>query len=708
MQKITVKNIHKSLNENGYICNLPFAASVTSAMHSKPVSGAFLYGPAGTGKSYLPIVLSKTLGVEMFFYQCAPGTREDDLVLKMLPSEDTKSGVEIKKSTVFKAAEASHKRKVMLVLDEWDKTRPTADGFFLDFLQYGRLSIPGNTVEANLENMFIFFTANDEREFHEALLRRFPKIDVDPLAPSLVMSALRITHDGHPHLGNAIKLYEKAVVSGMSKPATIQELRQLLDAISLLGNGADWNDMVYQFVTKTPENHKLLKDAEKLEYKKEDKDKLRLQADSFTGEVKEEEEEEINTIMPTKIAYLTQSELIDTNKDEIADDSIYGVYDYNEDNYSMLAHKDMQRGIVNDDAGIVGGFEAIGDKLVASKPFQLTDISFNQFQISEKTGSQKICNGEIALVDKDCKFHDLQSLLQWKSYIIRKYSRNEVVARHHHGYNTDDDGYNEMLIDLKWTRENGLIMIFTYKHFYAVTQYLSGYSSRKFVEVSIIDEDPTALVLLSANKDVYQCGILNLRKLVNHNHIQFSFTLRDKDDSYLDGKYGFADIQKHASTIINNGNADVTFIGKNFDIRVKKNVTASNNHHLCYINIYGTIHHEVAANMTKMTYNAYVRNVSNDKMYGLPVYKAVKCDGKKLSTHLKSKGWTFAGTRKGLMQKNYDKLGICRCFVFDDFAVFGFTMISEPEMDKEYVDYYKSFGNMWRTVHSLGKSAQNV
>ena len=71
MQKITVKNIHKSLNENGYICNLPFAASVTSAMHSKPVSGAFLYGPAGTGKSYLPIVLSKTLGVEMFFYQCA-------------------------------------------------------------------------------------------------------------------------------------------------------------------------------------------------------------------------------------------------------------------------------------------------------------------------------------------------------------------------------------------------------------------------------------------------------------------------------------------------------------------------------------------------------------------------------------------------------------------------------------------------------------
>ena len=270
MQEITVKGIHKSLNTNGYICDVPFAARITSAMQTKPVSGAFLYGPAGTGKSYLPIVLSKTLGVEMFFYQCAPGTREDDLVLKMFPSETTKSGVEIKKSTVFKAAEASHKKKVMLVLDEWDKTRPTADGFFLDFLQYGRLSIPGTDINANLDNMFIFFTANDERDFHEALLRRFPKIDVDPLAPSLVMSALRLTHDGHPHLGNVIKLYEKAVMSGMSKPATIQEIRQLLDAISFLGDGADWNSLVYQYITKTPENHDLLKKAENTVYESND------------------------------------------------------------------------------------------------------------------------------------------------------------------------------------------------------------------------------------------------------------------------------------------------------------------------------------------------------------------------------------------------------------------------------------------------------
>ena len=373
MKELTVKGIHKSLNTNGYICDVPFAARITSAMQTKPVSGAFLYGPAGTGKSYLPIVLSKMLGIEMFFYQCAPGTREDDLVLKMLPSEKTKSGIEIKKSTVFRAAEASHHKQVMLVLDEWDKTRPTADGFFLDFLQYGRLSIPGSDINANLDNMYIFFTANDERDFHEALLRRFPKIDVDPMAPSLVMSALRLTHDGHPHLSNVIKLYERAVMSGMSKPATIQEIRQLLDAISFLGDGADWNSLVYQYVTKTPENHQLLKEAENASYESV-KTIAKLKEIAFEGEFSEESDVKSNVLMPKKTAHLTLSESIDNDKPIPNENEVYGVYDYNDENYSMMAHKNMQGETTSEDASNVNDFEVIHDKMIRKKPYQMTDM----------------------------------------------------------------------------------------------------------------------------------------------------------------------------------------------------------------------------------------------------------------------------------------------------------------------------------------------
>ena len=68
---------------------------------------------------------------------------------------------------LLEASQMSHEKPVVLMLDEWDKTRPS-DGFFLDFLQYGKLSIPGMSVQANLDNMLIFFTANDDRTFHEA------------------------------------------------------------------------------------------------------------------------------------------------------------------------------------------------------------------------------------------------------------------------------------------------------------------------------------------------------------------------------------------------------------------------------------------------------------------------------------------------------------------------------------------------------------
>ena len=61
-------------------------------------------------------------------------TREEDLLVKLMPSEDTKSGVSVGKGKLFRAALESHNRPVVLLLDEWDKTRPTADGFFLHFL----------------------------------------------------------------------------------------------------------------------------------------------------------------------------------------------------------------------------------------------------------------------------------------------------------------------------------------------------------------------------------------------------------------------------------------------------------------------------------------------------------------------------------------------------------------------------------------------
>ena len=688
MHEITVKGIHKSLNENGYICGVPFAASITSAIQTKPVSGAFLYGPAGTGKSYLPIVLSKTLGVEMFFYQCAPGTREDDLVLKMLPSEVTKSGVEIKKSTVFKAAEASHKNKVMLVLDEWDKTRPTADGFFLDFLQYGRLSIPGTDINANLDNMFIFFTANDEREFHEALLRRFPKIDVNPLESSLVMSALRLTHDGHPHLGNAIKLYEKAVMSGMSKPATIQEIRQLLDAISFLGKGADWNSLVYQFITKTPENHSLLKDAQTTEYVPVNGNIAELDSKKFTGEIATEKVKKKKIVMPTKIEYLTKAKPIDDAKDIPSDDEIYGIYDYTDENYSMLAHQDMQHNVVNDDVAVVDDFEVIRGKLIRKKPYQLTNIDVSQY--AKNTDGLT----EVAYIDKNCTFKDLMRIPNWSYWTIRRYSKDEVVAR----YQMKNGSDVVLSYDMRWTKDDGITVIVATDNPRNNTEFWGRRGNvGKFVNVSDYGTDESSLALFSKKLDNGRYnGILNIRNIINHEGIEYSAVLYDAVDAI--STHGISCIASQSKDVITDS-VSTTYIGRGFEVGIF--TTDCSEHAVASINITGSMDRMAIDGICKLTRIMKVHNLDHDVL-GIPVYKAVKVNARKLIKHLKKRGWRFLGKRLGMMGKRYKSTenSMCHCFIFENLAIFGFHYDWENVTDKSQV-----FSRMRRIVLQLAEAA---
>ena len=268
MEKIDVKSLYDGMQSKGYICSPLFVTQVAAGLNSTPTRGVMLHGPAGVGKSFLPEVLAEILDVKMFWHQVSPGTYETDLLLKLYPSEDTASGMTIEESTIYQAAIASQKERVLLVLDEWDKSRPSADGFFLDFFQSGRLPLPpqkGKKIRANLDNLMIMLTSNDERPFSEPFLRRFSKIDIEQLHPKLVKDALMSTHSDHKHLPNVLVLYCRALASKMDKPVTIQELRQLLDAIDYLGKYADWNTLVRQFITKTEENHLMLKDAENVD-----------------------------------------------------------------------------------------------------------------------------------------------------------------------------------------------------------------------------------------------------------------------------------------------------------------------------------------------------------------------------------------------------------------------------------------------------------
>ena len=686
MQDITVKQVHKKLNENGYICDVPFASQVTSAMKSKPVSGAFLYGPAGTGKSYLPIMLSKVLNIEMYFFQCAPGTREDDLVLKMFPSEETKSGVEIKKSTVFRAAEASHDKMVMLVLDEWDKTRPTADGFFLDFLQYGRLSIPGTDINANLDNMVIFFTANDEREFHEALLRRFPKIDINPLSPSLVMSALRLTHDGHPHLGSVLSLYKKAVMSGMSKPATIQEIRQLLDAITFLGNGADWNSLVYQYVTKTPENHKLLKDAEGTQYS-ESNNLAKLNSDSYDGgavkKVAVKKTAKSKFIMPKTVGVHVKTESIKEEALMPSDEEIYGVYEYTDDNYSRIAHAQMEVDEAGDSVDEVDDFKIVHGKLLRNRPYQLANLM--RMIRNRKT------SGELVFVDELCTFNELNFLPRWNMWVIRRYSKGEVVAR------LVRPGFT---LDMRWTKEDGIVLISSADDFELVRQEFQDYQRpRRLVSRNISSPNYESLNLVINGDTGKYNGTLNIKKLIEHKgKIKYSVFMAD-------GKFrrikGIRHITGGVKSVSAKSNVCI-YTGTGFKLVIADSYTTTRRNNVANIEITGNPELKVLRGLANLS------DADENITYGsyIPVYYAVKVNADKISKHLRKRGWEASRRTRGALRKYYESVDeYCNAYLLDNVVVFGFRFELVDDAGFHRGKDRLRFNTMRQTVKRLAQSA---
>ena len=254
----------EQLSGVGYRLTDELARQVEAALNTKPASGCFLTGPAGAGKTFLAEALGQVQERRVFFFQAFPGCRKEELFQTILPDAAQPSGFRTLKGILPQAAESSLEQSTALVLDEWDKTHPSTDAFLLDFLQNGRVSVPGSEIRANQEALSVFITLNDEREISEPLLRRLPLIELKPALPRLVEQALLDSHGKHRYLPAAVTLYRRSTLVNLTKPVTIQELRQLLDAIDLLGERADWNQLVFQFVSKNWDDHELLKSAESL------------------------------------------------------------------------------------------------------------------------------------------------------------------------------------------------------------------------------------------------------------------------------------------------------------------------------------------------------------------------------------------------------------------------------------------------------------
>jgi len=226
---LLVMTIYDFLEENGFIVETQLA-HVLEKILGNSRRAILLKGPAGVGKTQLTYLVAKYLNAEYVFYQCTMGTSEEDLLYKYIPCEETKSGIKITFGPIPQALHLSKDKIVVLVLDEFDKTRPSADSLLLDLLQNFRISLYINDnetiISGNSNNLIIFLTSNDMREFSEPLLRRLAIITLNHLSPQHIFNILSKQFNNEISI-LLTQIYVDTIKASLRKPATIQELCQL-------------------------------------------------------------------------------------------------------------------------------------------------------------------------------------------------------------------------------------------------------------------------------------------------------------------------------------------------------------------------------------------------------------------------------------------------------------------------------------------------
>lgn len=149
------------------------------------VPSMLLFGEPGAGKTSFAKYLATELEAELIFAPCYDGVAADQLVynwdlgtlVDAMTDETTKGREAMKDGYLLQALRKSNDHRVVLLIDEVDKAKPSVDTFLLSYMQECMLNDPlTGVVKGNKNNLFIVLTSNKRRDLEDALDRRINMI----------------------------------------------------------------------------------------------------------------------------------------------------------------------------------------------------------------------------------------------------------------------------------------------------------------------------------------------------------------------------------------------------------------------------------------------------------------------------------------------------------------------------------------------------
>lgn len=321
-------NLYEDLLKAGYVTDKLKASMVQDCLELKPVAGALLRGDTGTGKTFLPYTLSSILEADVFYQQCYKNTGEEELIRKILPADNTPSGIKTTDGVIIQALKNSADKKTILFIDEIDKARPSCDTVLLELLQSGTLHWDGDVFVGNTDNLTIFLGANEARILEEPLIRRLPVIKFTIFTPKVVAQILSKEFAESYWLKHILTLYEKYYIYAQEqvprKTITVQELKQALTLLTKAGTAIasdEFESILYSTVLKSDDAVEEFKTFAIIAVpnKLEQKDSL----DEFVQKINEGSPKLSEEITQTNPRKLLGSKFINRLDAISADDSIF-------------------------------------------------------------------------------------------------------------------------------------------------------------------------------------------------------------------------------------------------------------------------------------------------------------------------------------------------------------------------------------------------